>query len=181
MNVEVKTEPGDYDALGEYLLGRAEENRRRRVRYISGRSIVVLVFIVLAVAFFQGARSVPTAVGIAALYVALSAAYVGWLHHRTRTVARRRVAEVVAEEKGKPSPLRLYSITEQGVGLREDGATRLAPWDSIADVVQTPSHIFVFGDREFPGVIPKRAFASQTEADQFFRLAHDYWLHRRRL
>jgi hypothetical protein len=174
--VEVKVEPRDYDALGDYLLGRAEDNRRRRVRYVTGRGVIVLLFILLAVALFQGSGNVSGAVKVSVAYVALMGVYLVFVQRRTNVTAKRRVAEVVAEEKAKPMPSRLYVVTEQGISLQENGDSRLAPWDTIADIVETDDHLFVFGDREFPGVIPKRAFSGETEARQFYNLAREYWL-----
>lgn len=181
MNVEVNIEPRDYDALGNYLMDRAEHNRRRRVRYVAGRSIVVLVFVVGVLVLFQGQANAAGAVKVTLAYVVLMGAYLAFLYRQTRVTAKRRVAEVVEEEKGKPAPARLYAVTEQGISLRENGDSRLAQWDSIADIVETDQYLFVFGDREFPGVIPKRSFANEGEARQFYNLAREYWQFRGRL
>lgn len=181
MNVEVNIEPRDYDALGDYLLNRAEDNRRRRVRYVAKRSIVVLVFVAGAMLFFQGQANVAGAIRVTIGFIVLMSAYLVFLKRQTAVTAKRRVADVVAEEKAKPVSLRQYAVTEQGISLREDGKTALAPWDTIADLVDAEEYLFVFGDREFPGVIPKRSFRSDAEAQQFFKLAYDYWQFRARI
>jgi hypothetical protein len=181
MNVEVNIEPRDYDALGEYLLSRAENNRGRRVRYVAKRGIVVLVFVAGAMLFFQGEADVAGAMRVTIGFMVLMGVYLIFLRRQTGLTAKRLVAEVVAEEKAKPVSTRQYAVTEQGISLREDGKTALAPWETIADLVDTDEYLFVFGDREFPGVIPKRSFGSEAEAQQFFKLAHEYWQFRARL
>lgn len=181
MNVEVNIEPRDYEALGEYLLERAEHNQTRRVRYVAKRAVVVLAFVAGAVVLFQDRADAVGVVKMMLAYLALMGAYLGFVYYRTRVTARRRVEEVVAGEKGKTVSTRVYAVTEQGISLREDGKSDLAPWDTIADLVETDDYLFVFGDREFPGVIPKRAFASETEAKQFYKLAREYWQFRSRL
>lgn len=176
MYVDVTAEPGDYDALGDYLRARAEENRRRRIRYVAVRSVVVLAFVTGALAMIRGGGLTPDVLPIIGLYVGLMAVYLAVLFFWTASSARRRVAEIVESEKRKPSPPRRYSITEEGVTLREDARQDVAPWNTVADVVETEGHIFVFGDRAFPGVIPKRSFATDAEARQFYRLAREYWM-----
>lgn len=175
MHVDVTLEERDYDALGAYLLERGEKNRRRRIRYVAGRGAVVLVFVVVILNLLQGGSEIPRLALTALLYVLLMGAYLTFVWFQTGAQLQRRVAEVVAGEKRKPLSLRRYSITEGGLALRGDAESAEAPWGTVADIDQTDQHIFVFGDREFPGVIPKRAFSSEGQAQQFYGLAREYW------
>jgi len=175
MYVDVTTEARDYDALGDYLRARGEDNRRRRIHFVAKRGVVALVVVVALMSFFRGGLSFVEAARTVGLFVLLLGGYLGFVYYSTGGKLKRRVEQVVEEEKAKPSPTRRYTITEEGVACRGNDENAVAPWNTIADIVWTERHIFVFGDREFPGVIPKRGFASDAEAEQFYSLAREYW------
>ncbi len=48
-------------------------------------------------------------------------------------------------------------------------------WDTLHDLVETPTHLFLFLTRNAAHIVPKSAFDSTEQADAFTRAAWGYW------
>ena len=59
------------------------------------------------------------------------------------------------------------SLTSHGVWFKSDVADLKYEWRAFLRVEETPAHFFLYGDKMFAYVIPKRGFTSTEEADRF--------------
>jgi hypothetical protein len=68
--------------------------------------------------------------------------------------------------------LRFDSEGVSGKTAVSEGTIR---WTGVLDIVETKKYFFMFVDTAVAFIIPKRAFASPADADQFFSTATSLW------
>lgn len=73
-------------------------------------------------------------------------------------------------------------LTEHKISLSENGITEItavnrseSSWNGISNVVQTKCFIFIYTSKRASHVIPKRAFPSKEDSDNFFQYALNQW------
>lgn len=74
---------------------------------------------------------------------------------------------------GTTAHLRLEA---EGVRVKGVYGESLVYWGSILRVEETPTHIFLFLDPKQALIVPKRIFASPTDAGSFHDVAQRFWL-----
>ena len=66
-------------------------------------------------------------------------------------------------------------LSAEGLFQSQASGDFLYRWPYLFAVIDDAAHIFLLINRNTAVVVPKRAFASEQEAQQFFETARDYW------
>lgn len=69
----------------------------------------------------------------------------------------------------------VYSLSVAGVHESTIANHGFSKWSSIQSVVRTSSYIYIKLNSDLFHIIPRRAFCSDLEYNEFWRTAHDYW------
>ena len=104
------------------------------------------------------------AVALAAILATISGSGVYWLQQRHM----RRVREQVLGE-------RTTRIGPEGVFGRFPEFEVLNYWKGISEIAEDESYLYFFTGGSRAHVVPKRAFATASELEQFREVANSYW------
>jgi hypothetical protein len=137
--------------------------RYRRNIYLTVAAVPVAVFMV-------GRLMEPNLVLNVAVALLVGVLMPGAIYWNTKR-------EVMKLPSGKPGLLGEHTITIGPEGIRErtvvnDGTHT---WDGIHTIVADKHHIYLFIDTHMAHIIPKRAFASENEAQAFLNTSRQYW------
>lgn len=86
-------------------------------------------------------------------------------------LAKRRIMRLPLDE-GTTLGEHFLRIGPEGVFSKTMVSEGIYRWSGIKDVAQTKDHIFMFTDAHMAHIIPKRAFANQSDAEAFVNLAN---------
>ncbi len=170
MEAEYTLTLDDYIAFQRYMMRTSPALRRSiRIGYVAV-VVIVLVFFYAT----EGWSSWPNALFSLAFLVACLALY-AWL---VRSSAERTGRRLMKEGKNKGTfGQHTLKLSQDGVvETTEVGETR-ASWAGIERVAENETYIFIYLSSTSAHVIPKRSFASATQAEQFYQLAQDYYRH----
>lgn len=85
--------------------------------------------------------------------------------------------EAMKLPSGKPGLLGEHTVTIGVEGVRERTAVNegVHSWNGIHRIVDDKEHIYLFIDTHMAHIIPKGAFATESEARAFVDAATTYW------
>ena len=103
-----------------------------------------------------------------------------WWNYRDPAIRRQIRRESELSNGADPSlgPLHL-TIDENRIAETAPGYNGSIAWSHVTQVTHTPNHLFVYLTR-FPEslicyIVPRRAFAIESEFEKFCQTAHGYW------
>jgi hypothetical protein len=159
--------PTDLRAFQEYHLHRTPAFRRQ---YYGGL-VCVAILTPLVMVLLVGLSSQRW--GLAAV-VGLSGAIVGstvypWLHRRAR---RKFVEQAVAgQADGGLFGAMEMQLAPTGLTVANRVARSLVDWAGVRSIEESPTHLYLYVSGVSAMIIPKRSFASESEAQEFMATA----------
>src|SRR5690606_16284327 len=101
--------------------------------------------------------------------------YLAASHFIGAQATTRRINRVIEDiRRDQPGP-RDYVLDPDALRYSDAGGGRVAvKWSDVAHVVDAEDRLVVFARNRLPCLIPRRAFASPTQADEFVRRARQY-------
>ncbi len=170
MEVEYTLTLDDYIAFQHYMM-RTSPALRRPI-WMGYAAIVVLISLLFY--FNEGWKSWENVLFSLAFLVGGLALYAWLVRSSAGYTARRLMKE--GKNKGTFGQHTLKLGQDGVVETTEVGETR-ASWAGVERVTESETYIFIFLSSSMAHVIPKRSFASATQAEQFYQLAQDYYRH----
>lgn len=167
MDIDYTLGPDDIVAFNRYHFKASPGTRRSYQRgLLSGVAVAVVLFLV-----FRGWESWLSALFPVVFLLFYVIAY-PWSIRRSINGLGRQVAK-----EGRNRGLLTahhFSIDEAGLVDRTSVTETRTSWEGVERVVQTDAHIFIYVSATSAHVIPKSAFATPQQAQEFFELARKY-------
>lgn len=143
--------------------------RNRRNTYIGIFAALVILSIVPAIGsdgFVISRMSIGFMVIPLVLVVSLT-----WLIEKRMT--HRAILQLITEEKPEKGQLGHHTVKLDDIGVTESTAVgeQRTSWRGIDRVEQGPEYIYLYTSASAALVIPRRAFANTTDADEFHNFA----------
>ncbi len=157
MDLQIEVTREDWDAFVRFVAKaaqRANKGRRYLIAIVSAAAIAVATGMILDLAG-EGIDLKSFAGG--AVLVVL------WFI----TISRFRVFRLGPGEAGTILGARRFSISDQGIRLVSAKQDALFYWSAVRSVEVAARHIFVMVDANAAIIVPRRAFSSREEENQF--------------
>ena len=162
VHVDVTRE--DYWKFNLYGLIKVKSLRRMFIFNMS--AMPVLMFVALMI--FRIATHIPVAV-----VILLAIVLGGLVDLLILYITKMRIMKMPEKRSG--------ILGEHTIEIDEKGIDETSPagdvsylWESISSIEQNKDYIFIFVSNLSGHIIPKRAFASVEDAEEFYRLATEY-------
>jgi hypothetical protein len=128
---------------------------------LSGALAIVVILLALAMTrnsgasyIFRGSVSGAFLGGLAVLAVVIS-------------TYRLQLRWMQPLEEGCILGSRTLTLGERGINLRAGGWDSFFAWELLRETKQSGEHLFIMFDRVFGVIVPKRAFASESDVSAF--------------
>jgi len=92
-----------------------------------------------------------------------------------RVATFRSSAEQTARETPGFVGLHTLAIGPDGIQHRSTVIEAKVKWHSVVDITEDDLLLYIFLSPSYPYIIPKRAFSSREEAEEFLNAARAYW------
>ncbi|MFO1501858.1 MAG: YcxB family protein [Verrucomicrobiota bacterium] len=155
MTIQTELTRHDWSAFVRYVTqARAREGKSRRLRWASSLGLGLIVGGGLALSG-QGFDLLSFFAGVLAGVV--------WL----MILSRLQMRMMGPSGQGYILGPRQVSLTEEGIGETSSLHQSLFRWSVVRSAAVAPQHVFVLVDRNAAIIVPRRAFASEVEREQF--------------
>ena len=148
--------------------------------YQTFRSKIILIslaFVLFAVGrlAFDVARTIDFSIfgKILTFSIVLAGGFIAFLLFLAAILLISALASSIAR-KGKSGECKIQ-VTENGLIVESSVARSDIKWSGINSIKQTNKFILIYLTKRMAFVVPKRVFASETDANNFFSYIKDLW------
>lgn len=158
VKVDAELTPVDYETFFAVATRRTFMGKAVRVRYglMFVVSVALLVSLISMVrSFFPGALFIQLA-----MFLVLYSIFVHFWNRYSRRI-------MAPEQGGSLLGPHTFSLTPEGFEDRGNFSFSLTRWSGVQTIQETPGHLFVFIDKTVAHIIPRRAFATPEDYEEF--------------
>jgi hypothetical protein len=175
MEVQVEPTREDLCAFNMFYLQYSKEARKQLRRARIARIVLLMIFAAFLV---FGMRSAGLLVSWSSSFLAfalIAALYTAQIVLTESRQLKRRVQRLTDEgnQRAALSP-RTYRLTEDAVTYDGELTGGWTKWEAVEDVQETEEHIFIILSMRVAYIIPKRAFTTPVDAQQFAETARRF-------
>lgn len=149
---------------------------------ISGGGIALLILVFVLKDYIYDVPDLGELIGTFASGVGLYSCFIClwvWWNYRDSAIRRRTRRQSDLRHGVDPLGPRIVTIDENRIAETTPDHNGSIAWSRVERVTHAPKHLFVYltslPECVICFIIPRRAFATESEFEDFCRTAHEYW------